>query len=85
MVEGTSVFDRDIDDGTEKEECSFSVHGLTGEALDTMTTNAIKAMAIHHLNSGGKMLAVGHSDKHGIILNYIHRCFHGCFHMGWVE
>ena len=63
VAEGTSVFDREIEDGTEKGECSFSVHGLTGDALDTMTTNAIKAMALRHLNSGGKMLAVGHSNK----------------------
>ena len=62
MVEGTSVFDTEIEDGTEG-ECSFSVHGLTGEAFNTMTTNAIKAIALHHLNNGGKMLAVGHSDK----------------------
>ena len=62
-VEGTSVFDKEIEDGTEEGECSFSVHGLTGEAIDTMTTNAIKAIALRHLNNGGKMLAVGHSDK----------------------
>ena len=29
--------------------------------LDTMTTNTIKAMALHHLNNEGKILAVGHS------------------------
>ena len=63
VAEGTSVFDNDIDDGAEEGDCPFSVHGLTGEALDTMSTNAIKAMAIRHLNSGGKMLAIGHSDK----------------------
>ena len=63
VAEGTSVFDADIDDGAEKGDCPFTVHGLTGDVLDTMTTNAIKAMAIRHLNSGGKMLAVGHSDK----------------------
>src|ERR1700678_3111244 len=28
-----------------------------------MTPSALKAMALRHLNSGGKMLAVGHSDK----------------------
>ena len=40
--EGTSVFDKEIEDGTEEDKCSFSVHGLTAEALDTMTTNAIR-------------------------------------------
>jgi len=31
--------------------------------LDAMTTNTIKAMALHHLNNEGKILAVGHSKK----------------------
>jgi hypothetical protein len=48
VAEGTSVFDKEIEDGTEEGECSFSVHGLTGEALDTISTNAIKAMALSH-------------------------------------
>src|SRR5208282_2820914 len=69
VVEGTSVFDTEIEDGTEGGECSFLVHGLTGEALDTMTTNAIKAIALCHLNNGGKMLAVSHSDKFESIWN----------------
>ena len=69
VAEGSSVFDKEVEDGTEEGECSFSVHGLTGEALETMTTNAIKAHALHHLNSGGKMLAVGHSDKFESIWN----------------
>ena len=42
VAEGTSVFDSEVEDGAEEGECSFSVHGLTGEALDTMSTNAIK-------------------------------------------
>jgi hypothetical protein len=28
-----------------------------------MSLNALKALALHHLNNNGKMLAVGHSDK----------------------
>jgi hypothetical protein len=28
-----------------------------------MTPNALKAIALRHLNSGGKVLAVGHSDR----------------------
>ena len=69
VSEGTSVFDKEIEDGTEEGECSFSVHGLTGKSLDTMTTNTIKAHALRHLNSGGKMLAVGHSNKFESIWN----------------
>ena len=49
------------EDGTDNGECSFTVHGLTGDMLDTMTTNSIKAMALCHLNNEGKILVVGHS------------------------
>ncbi|KIL57946.1 hypothetical protein M378DRAFT_15905 [Amanita muscaria Koide BX008] len=61
--EGTSVFDIDEEDGTEEGVCSFTVHGLTGEQLNIMTTNTLKAKALHHLNSQGKFLAIGH-DAH---------------------
>ena len=61
--EGTSVFDNDIEDGTEEGDCSFTVYGLTGENLDTMTISAIKAQALHHLNNRGKFLLVGQSKK----------------------
>ena len=63
VPEGTSVFDQEEEDGTEEGDCSFTVHGLTGEACNSMTPNALKAIALRHLNSGGKILAVGHSDK----------------------
>jgi hypothetical protein len=63
VPEGTSVFDNDEDDGTVEGDCAFTVHGLTGEICNTMTPNAIKALALRHLNSGGKVLAVGHSDR----------------------
>lgn len=63
VPEGTSVFDQEEEDGTEEGDCAFTVHGLTGEACNSMTPNALKAIALRHLNSGGKILAVGHSDK----------------------
>ena len=63
VSEGTSVFDQDEEDGTEEGDCAFTVHGLTGEALQTMTPNAVKGMALRHLANNGKMLMVGHSDK----------------------
>ena len=62
ILEGTSVFENGEEDGTEFGECSFTVHGITGDDLPTMSTNAIKAHALHHLNSGQKILAVGHSN-----------------------
>ena len=63
VPEGTSVFDTAEEDGTEEGECPYTVHGLSGEDLDTMLPNQIKATALRHLNSGGKMLAVGHAEK----------------------
>jgi len=57
------VFDADIEDGTEEGDCSFTVHGLTGENLDTMTTAVIKVQALQHLNNQGKFLLVGQSQK----------------------
>jgi hypothetical protein len=63
VPEGTSVFDQTEEEGTEQGDCAFTVHGLTGELLQTMSPNALKALALRHLNSSGKMLAVGHSDK----------------------
>ena len=61
--EGTSVFDQEEEDGTVQGDCAFTVHGLTGEELQTMSPNAIKAAALKHLNNEGKMLAVDHSNE----------------------
>ncbi|KAF8231551.1 hypothetical protein L208DRAFT_1276715 [Tricholoma matsutake] len=63
MPEGTSLHDMDDEDGTAEGECAYTVHGLTGQKLDTMTTNQIKALALRHLNTEGKFLVVVHSDK----------------------
>ena len=63
VPEGTSVHDDLDEDGTIEGQCSFTVHGLTGENYNSMTPSALKAMALRHLNSGGKVLAVGHSDQ----------------------
>jgi hypothetical protein len=61
--EGTSVHDMDEEDGTEDGQCAFTVHGLTGEDLNIMSTNAVKVKALQHLNSQGKFLAIGHSSE----------------------
>ena len=63
MPEGTSIFDTEPEDGTDNGECSFTVHGLTGDTLDTMSTNTTKAMALRHLNNEGKILAIGHGNE----------------------
>jgi len=78
--EGTSVFDIDIEDGTEEGDCSFTAHGLTGKILDTMTMSAIKAQALRHLNNQGRFLLVGQSKKlessgKGHLALAVFRCF----------
>src|SRR6266540_798157 len=50
-------------------ECSFSVHGLTGESIEMMSSEALKAAALKHLNIGGSMLAVGHGSEPESIYN----------------
>jgi hypothetical protein len=68
-AEGTSVFDMEDEDGTDEGDCPFTVHGLTGTNLDTMSVNAIKARAIQHLNNQGKFLAIGQSDTYESMWN----------------
>ena len=63
IPESTSVHDMDNEDGTEEGDCPFTVHGLTGEHLNIMTTNAVKAKALQHLNSQGKFLAISHNEQ----------------------
>src|SRR6266540_2011823 len=53
-------------------ECSFSVHGLTGESIEMMSSEALKAAALKHLNIGGSMLAVGHGSEPESIYNNPH-------------
>ena len=68
--EGTSVHDMEEEEGTENGQCAFTVHGLTGEDLNIMSTNAVKVKALQHLNSQGKFLAIGHSrDPESILHN----------------
>ncbi|KAF5317457.1 hypothetical protein D9758_018661 [Tetrapyrgos nigripes] len=66
--EGTSVFDRDEEDGLEG-DCAFTVHGLTGERLQKMTTNQLRAEAWKHFDAGGGALSIGHSDNSESIWN----------------
>jgi hypothetical protein len=61
IAEGVSLFDLDEEDGTEG-DCPFTVHGLTGGEMETMSTTALKANALKHLNGQGKILAVGHAE-----------------------
>ena len=63
VPEGTSMLDQEEEEGTEEGGCAFAVHGLTGETLNLMSPNAVKVLALRHLNNNGRMLAVGHSEK----------------------
>jgi hypothetical protein len=63
VPEGTSKHDLEAEHGVMEGECAFSVHGLTGESIEMMSSEALKAAALKHLNIGGSMLAVGHSSK----------------------
>ncbi|KDR65595.1 hypothetical protein GALMADRAFT_81652 [Galerina marginata CBS 339.88] len=60
--EATSVHDNEDEDGVESGPCSFTVQGLTGEEFSTLSIEAIKARALEHLTSDGKILFIGHSN-----------------------
>ena len=63
IPESKSKHDLEEEHSVIEEECSFSVHGLTGESIEMMSSEALKAAALKHLNIGGSMLAVGHSSE----------------------
>ena len=69
VPEGVSRHDLETEHGVVEGECSFSVHGLTGESIEMMSSEALKAAALKHLNIGGSMLAVGHSSEPESIYN----------------
>ncbi|KIM76656.1 hypothetical protein PILCRDRAFT_12543 [Piloderma croceum F 1598] len=50
------------EDGTTEGPCPFVVRGLTGEEFSTKTIKTIKAIALQHLTSEGKILAIGHAE-----------------------
>ncbi|KAF6753996.1 hypothetical protein DFP72DRAFT_794471, partial [Ephemerocybe angulata] len=58
----TSVHHTELEEGTETGECTFTVNGLIGSHLESMTMSARRASALHHLRTGGSVLAVGHSE-----------------------
>ena len=60
--ESTSIHDVEDEDGTTEGPCPFIVHGITGEELSTKTMKTIKAIALRHLTSEEKILAIGHAE-----------------------
>ncbi|KAJ3564754.1 hypothetical protein NP233_g8085 [Leucocoprinus birnbaumii] len=64
---GLSVNKESLDSGNPMEQedtlsCPYTVHGLTGDEYQTMSMKALKARALRHLASGGKVLGIGHSE-----------------------
>ncbi|KDR86189.1 hypothetical protein GALMADRAFT_52823, partial [Galerina marginata CBS 339.88] len=55
-----SLDDNEAEHGTEEGPCPFTVHGLTGTEYSTMDPKAMKAAALRHLQSEGKVLGIGH-------------------------
>ncbi|TFK59136.1 hypothetical protein BDN72DRAFT_727186, partial [Pluteus cervinus] len=63
IAESISQNDMDEEDGVEAGPCPFIVHGVSGNTVATESADKLKAIALKHLNSNGKMLAIGHSDS----------------------
>src|SRR3954453_18934078 len=61
--ESTAVHDNEAEEGTESGACPFVVHGLTGGEYSTMSATALKAVALKHLTTNRKVLAVGHHEQ----------------------
>src|ERR1700723_3407078 len=68
-TESIAVNDMELEDGTESGMCPFVVHGLTGEEYSTKSLKALKAIALQHLTTDGKILAVGHAKQPESIYN----------------
>ena len=49
--------------GTESGECTFSVHGLTGEEYAHISLSTLKVLALEHITRGGGVLGIGQSEK----------------------
>ena len=61
--EATSVFDMEEEEGVQDGDCSFVVHGITGENYSTLGKDAVRALALQHLISDQNFLFVGHESK----------------------
>ena len=53
----------ELESGTTEGICPFTVHTLASEEYDTMNSETLKAIAVKHLDDGGKVLAIGHSQE----------------------
>jgi len=58
-----SKHDGDEELGTEDGPCPFTVQGMTGEEYAKMSMKALKIKAMQHLEQGGRLLGIGHSEE----------------------
>ena len=58
-IEARSVDNLGQDDGTTNGMCPLTVHGITGQNYTELPLHALKALAIQHLQQGGKVIAIG--------------------------
>ena len=63
IAEATSVNDIEEEDGVTEGECPYVVNGLIGNDLEVKSYQRLKAIALAHLHSGGKVLAIGHGEE----------------------
>ncbi|TFK58954.1 hypothetical protein BDN72DRAFT_781405, partial [Pluteus cervinus] len=63
IPETMDLVDCEDEDGVDTGDCPFVVHGLSANAITTETAESLKATALKHMNSGGKILAIGRSSQ----------------------
>ncbi|KZP22506.1 hypothetical protein FIBSPDRAFT_683366, partial [Athelia psychrophila] len=64
--------DDGLEDGTSNGQCSFTVHGLVGEDLETKPWDTLKSIAIRHLTESKKILGIGHAENPESIYHNTH-------------
>lgn len=68
-AESTAVYDEATEEGTASGPCPFIVQGITGDEYSNKQLREIKAIALKHLKSDGKILAIGHENDPQSIYN----------------
>ncbi|TFK53515.1 hypothetical protein OE88DRAFT_1606507, partial [Heliocybe sulcata] len=66
---GKSLHDDGEEEGTTAGPCPLVVHGVTGTQLYSKSIKALKALAMKHLTTSGKVMAVGHAEQPESIYN----------------
>ena len=61
-VEAHSIDDQGLDDGIIEGICPLTVHGITGQHYTELPLHALKAIALQHLQQGGKIMAIGRNN-----------------------